>query len=84
VPRAPRRALAIRPMVVVGSDAAVGSDVMGWSRLLRSVQMQRTHQMLGRDMKNAFVNKKKIFFLFWMCSGAHFVSCFPYYVKRLT
>jgi hypothetical protein len=43
---------------------AVGSDVMGWSRLMRSVQMQRTHQMLGRDMKNAFVNKKKIFFYF--------------------
>jgi hypothetical protein len=42
---------------------AVGSDVMGWSRLMRSVQMQRTHQMLGRDMKNAFVNKKKFFFI---------------------
>jgi hypothetical protein len=42
---------------------AVGSDVIGRSRLMRSVQMQRTHQMLGRDMKNAFVNKKKFFFI---------------------
>lgn len=37
---------------------AVGSDVMGWSRLMRSVQM------LGRDMEKCFRNKKIIFFYF--------------------
>jgi hypothetical protein len=65
VPRAPRRALAIRPMVVVGSD------VMGWFRLMRSVRG------LVRCLveKNVIVKKKEIFFLFW--SSVHFVSCFP-------